>query len=269
MTDDERLELMVFAHRLADAAGTAILPHFRSGIAADDKSLEGSGFDPVTIADRAGKSAIRELIERQYPEHGIIGEEYGTVRIDADQVWVLDPIDGTKAFISGKPVWGTLIALLDRGRPAIGLIDQPYLRERYWGDGIASQASIVRAETRKLSTRRPGDVSQATAWVSSSIVSDPVMSKRVAALGRSVRMLEYGSDCYSVAMLAEGHIDIVIGYGGFEIYDIAAHIPIVTGAGGIVSAIDGGDALHSHGMIACGDANVHAAALAILAGAAP
>lgn len=264
LSGTEVAEFAGFAGTLADASGAAILPYFRTVLQAENKDV-GHGFDPVTAADRAGEAAIRRLITERYPEHGIIGEEYGRERADADFVWVLDPVDGTRAFISGQPSWGTLIALLHRGRAVLGVLDQPFLRERFSGDGATAHGA--RADgLRRLSTRRPVALADANVWVSSSITRDTAMFARVQRLASSVRQLQFGGDCYTVAMLAEGHVDIVIGFGGFEIYDIAAHIPIVTGAGGIVTAIDGSDALLAHDMVASGDPACHAAALAVLAG---
>lgn len=240
-----------FAHTLADAAGAAILPWYRALPAVDDKG-SALGFDPVTAADRAGERAIRDLIQANHPEHGIIGEEFGRLNADADHVWVIDPIDGTKSFIAGQPVWGTLIARLHQGRAVFGLNDQPYLKERYWGDGSRAFGSREN-QVFPLSTRRCADLGQASVWVSSSIARDPACHAAIERLARNVRMLVYGGDCFSLPMLAAGHIDIAIGWGGFEIYDIAAHIPIVTGAGGVVTALDGTDPLHADGMIALGD----------------
>jgi myo-inositol-1(or 4)-monophosphatase len=264
MTSDRTEDLARFAAQLADAAGAAILPHFRTQLAPENKQT-GGGFDPVTIADRAGEAAIRRLINAHYPEHGIIGEEYGRERTDAEFVWVIDPIDGTRAFMSGVPVWGTLIALLQNDRAILGVLDQPFLKERFSGNGLIAERSGSEGR-RRLTTRRPVRLADANVSVSSSITHDDAMFARVRRLARSVRQLQFGADCYTVAMLAEGHVDIVIGYGGFEIYDIAAHIPIVTGAGGIVTALDGSDPLTAHDMIAAGDPDCHAAAVAVLCG---
>jgi len=240
-----------FAHNLADAAGAEILPWYRALRAVDDKG-SALGFDPVTEADRAGERAIRDLIVANHSSHGIIGEEFGRMNADAEHVWVIDPIDGTKSFIAGQPVWGTLIARLHWGQVVFGLNDQPYLKERYWGDGSRSFGKRD-GHVYPLSTRRCMDLSQASVWVSSAVARDPASHAAVERLGRVVRILVYGGDCFSLPMLAAGHIDIAIGWGGFEIYDIAAHIPIVAGAGGIVTALDGGNPLHSDGMIALGD----------------
>ncbi|WP_284180037.1 inositol monophosphatase family protein [Rhabdaerophilum sp. SD176] len=251
MTDASYEALDRFAHTLADAAGAAILPWYRAVPAVDDKG-SALGFDPVTEADRAAERAIRDLIQAHYPGHGIIGEEYGRLNPDAEHVWVIDPIDGTKSFIAGQPVWGTLIARLHRGQAVFGLNDQPYLRERYWGDGAQALGSRE-GRTFPLSTRPCADLAQASVWVSSTLARDAPAHAAIERLGRAVRMLVYGGDCFSLPMLAAGHIDIAIGWGGFEIYDIAAHIPIVAGAGGIVTALDGGNPLHADGMIALGD----------------
>lgn len=256
-------DLLSFAHRLADASGAAILPWYRARPAITDKGSP-AGFDPVTEADRAAECAIRALIAAHHPDHGIIGEEFGRENADAEHVWVIDPIDGTKSFISGQPVWGTLIALLRNGEAVLGLLDQPFLRERYWGDG---ERSFGQRDNRvlPLRTRACPSLSDATVWVSSSIARDPVAHAAVERLGAAVRMLVYGGDCFSLAMLAEGHIDIAIGWGGFEIYDIAAHIPLVTGAGGCLTALDGSDALHADGMLALGDPALLEATLSRLA----
>jgi myo-inositol-1(or 4)-monophosphatase len=259
MTDSD---LVGFAHRLADASGAAILPWYRALPAITDKG-SASGFDPVTEADRAAELTIRALISAEHPDHGIIGEEFGRQNADAEYVWVIDPIDGTKAFISGQPVWGTLIALLHRGEAVLGLLDQPFLGERYWGDGACA---FGRRDERVsvLKTRPCPALADATVWVSSSIARDPTAHAAVERLGAAARMLVYGGDCFSLAMLAEGHIDIAIGWGGFEIYDIAAHIPLVAGAGGIVTALDGADALHANGLLALGDPALLPATLAAL-----
>lgn len=247
MITDEFLPVL---HRLADASGAAILPHFRARLETIDKGCS-SGFDPVTIADREAEAVLRSLIEVAYPDHGIIGEEFGRVREDAEFVWVIDPIDGTKSFISGLPVWGTLIALLHNGRSVLGMLDQPYLGERYWGDG--QQAFARRGGvTRQIATRKDVSLDQASVYVSSALAQDPAWHAVMERLAKKVRMLIYGGDCLSLAMLAEGHIDVAIGWGGFQIYDIAAHIPIVRGAGGSVTGLDGGEALYSDGLMAVG-----------------
>jgi histidinol phosphatase-like enzyme (inositol monophosphatase family) len=250
-----------FMHLLADAAGRAILPLYRTPLGVSDKS-EGAAFDPVTVADRAAEAAMRRLIEERYPDHGIIGEEYGTDRPEAEYVWVLDPIDGTRAFMSGMPTWGVLIGLLRHGEPVAGMIDQPYLRERFWGDGVSASASGFR-EQRTIRSRKGVALSDAIVWASSTFTANPAAHAAVEALRPHVRMLRYGSDCLAMAMLAEGHIDIVV-ETGLEIYDIAATVPVVSGAGGVITGLDGGPAIHASSIIAAGDIGLHAAARSII-----
>jgi myo-inositol-1(or 4)-monophosphatase len=255
-------DLLPFILHLADAAEAAISQHDPRSIEIIDKGR--AGFDPVTAADRAAETAIRALIREHYPDHGIIGEEFGRERIDADHVWVIDPIDGTRAFITGMPVWGILIALMEHGRSVLGLNSQPLLAERFVGNGQHA-VRIDRYGERQLCTRRITDLGQARVLVSSAIVRDVDMLARTERLARHVRMLDYTANCYSVALLAEGLVDIVIGFGGFEIYDIAAHVPIVAGAGGIVTALDGSDALSANTMIASSNRALHRLALEVLA----
>lgn len=255
-------EFLAFAHRLADAARAAIMPHYRTGIVADDKS-GGTGFDPVTAADRAAESAIRDLIARTYPSHGVIGEEFGAEGTDAEFVWVLDPIDGTKSFITAIPLWGTLIGLLRAGSPFIGLSDHAFLKERFWGDGQTATGSGPNRSAR-LCSRKPVRLADAVIFAGSSAVDDPVLFARLRALAPKVRMIRYGADCYDTCMLAEGHIDAIL-QTRLDIYDIAATVPIVTGAGGIVTGLDGGAAIRSSTILTCGDPALHAELLTFLA----
>jgi histidinol phosphatase-like enzyme (inositol monophosphatase family) len=251
-----------FASELADAAGKAIMPHYRRPLQVDNKA-SAHAFDPVTIADRKAEAAIRELIERKWPSHGIIGEEYGIVRTGAEFVWVIDPVDGTRAFMSGMPTWGTLIGLLHHGDPVLGMLDQPHLAERFIGD-MTGSVCVGRGDPVILQTRKGVALSDANIWVSSTITSQPLMFARVQRLAGQARMLRYGSDCISMAMLAEGHIDAVIEIG-LEIYDIAAQVPIVTGAGGVMTALDGTPPLAASSILAAGDASLHQAIIAVMA----
>jgi histidinol phosphatase-like enzyme (inositol monophosphatase family) len=250
-----------FMHQLAESSGRAILPYFRSPLAVEDKAEAGL-FDPVTAADRAGEAAIRELIRARFPDHGVIGEEFGTERPQASHVWVLDPIDGTRSFLSGMPIWGTLIGLLRDGAPIAGMLDQPFLRERFWGDESGAWGRGPKGEAR-LRTRRPVALADAVVWVSSSFTLDPAGMARVERLRPLVRMIRYGNDCYAMAMLAEGHIDAVI-ETGLDIYDIAAHVPILVGAGGAITGLDGGEAVTASDFLAVGDPALHAEMLGLL-----
>lgn len=250
-----------FVGELADAAGRAILPHYRQPLDVASKGAPGA-FDPVTEADRAAEAAIRQLITERCPEHGIIGEEYGSERPDAEFVWVIDPIDGTRAFMSGIPTWGTLIGLLHHGKPVLGVLDQPHLGERFIGD-MGCSIRTGRLGDGHLQTRKNVLPAQAIVWVSSTVTTRPDLFARVQRLVGQVRLLRYGSDCVAMAMLAEGHIDAVI-ETGLEIYDIAAQVPIVTGAGGLITALDGGPPLTASSILATGDGPLHAALSAIL-----
>ncbi len=243
-----------FASELANASGKVILPHYRRPLHIDSKGVAGA-FDPVTVADRAAEAAIRTLIEQHCPRHGIIGEEYGTTRIDAEYTWVIDPIDGTRAFMSGIPTWGTLIGLLHHGEPVLGLLDQPHLGERFIGE-MTGTVRTGQHGTARLQARHGVALAHASIWVSSTITTRPYMFASMQKLAGMVKMLRYGSDCMSMAMVAEGHIDAVI-ETGLEIYDIAAQVPIVTGAGGLITALDGSSPLSAGSILAAGSADLH------------
>ena len=259
-----------FADELADAAGRAIMPFYRRPLCIDDKSAAGrttgAVFDPVTAADREAEAAIRALIERHWPQHGIIGEEFGSVRADAEHVWVIDPVDGTRSFMSGMPTWGTLIGLLHHRQPVFGVLDQPYLGERFSGDMTSAWRRDGDGEAR-LQSRKGVALGDAVIWASSTITGKPELFAATQRLAGHVRMLRYGSDCIAMAMLAEGHIDAVI-ETGLDIYDIAAQVPIVTGAGGIITALDGTNALAAHTILAAGDRALHTAISVLLQGEA-
>ena len=252
-----------FVDDLATVSGQAILPFFRSSLAADDKS-RGGAFDPVTEADRAGEAAMRQLIKRSFPTHGILGEEFGAERDDAEYVWVLDPIDGTRAFIAGLPLWGTLIGLTRNGSPAYGLMHQPYLGEHFYGDG-GSASYRGRQGERRLRTRRCASLAEATiSTTSPKLFSDEGRAAYERVEART-RLARYGCDCYAYCMLAAGHIDVVI-ESGLKPYDIVALIPIVEGAGGVVSTWDGGPAAGGGSIVAVGDRRLHATVPALLDG---
>jgi myo-inositol-1(or 4)-monophosphatase len=261
------VDFVGFVEQLANASGEAILPFFRSAIGADDKSA-GGVFDPVTEADRAAETAMRRLINASFPAHGIVGEEFGNERPDAEYVWLLDPIDGTKSFISGLPVWGTLIGLVHNGRPVYGLMNQPFTRERFLGDGnSATWRGIGPRDTpveRTLRTRACDALERATLMTTHpSLLAEGTLApyRRVE---ERVRLSRYGGDCYSYCMLAAGHVDLVI-ESGLKPYDIAALVPIVEGAGGIVTTWEGNSAVNGGTIIAAGDPRMHECALKLLA----
>ena len=255
------IDFKVFVERLATAAGDAILPFFRTTLSIEDKG-SAHGFDPVTAADRAAEAAMRALIRKNFPDHGIIGEEYGNERTDAEYVWALDPIDGTKSFICGLPVWGTLIALTRAGEPVYSMMHQPFTREQFTGDGVAASYRGP-AGTRSLRARRCASLADATLSTTSPLLMNEAEVKLFRKVEQAVRLSRYGGDCYAYCMLAAGHVDLVI-EAGLKLYDVLPLIPIIKGAGGIITTWDGGPAKSGGRIIAAGDARVHAAAIELL-----
>ena len=254
-------EYLPLAHRLADASGAVIMRHFRQALAVEDKD-DIAGFSPVTVADREAEAAIRALIEEACPEHGILGEEHGHERPDARFTWVIDPIDGTKAFITGMPTWGTLIALQDRGQGIVGVLDQPFLGERFVGHGGGSYLG-----ERRIETRRCADLENAVLYATEPDMFSAAEGAAFAALARRVRLRRFGADCYAYGMLAAGCVDLVV-EASMNIWDIAALIPLVEGAGGRVTSWSGGPVGTDGRVLAVGDPALHPAALEILAPAA-
>ncbi|MDX2258943.1 MAG: histidinol-phosphatase [Hyphomicrobiaceae bacterium] len=256
-------ELLGFAHSLADAAAVETLAYFKCGAAVIDKGEPGA-FDPVTAADRNAERVMREMIAARYPDHGIHGEEFGHLGSNSALGWVLDPIDGTRAYIMGWPLWGTLIAASRDGRPAIGLMDQPYTGERFWGDGHSAFWRQKDRAATPLRTRICSDLGQALLATTDPRLFAP--GHELAAFARleaQVRMSRYGGDCYAYVMLAAGLTDLVV-EAGLKPHDIAALIPIIEGAGGVITTWDGGPASDGGRIIAAGDARLHAAASAVL-----
>src|SRR2546426_6596125 len=257
------IDFSAFVNELAAVSGETILPFFRPMLSVEDKGRPGS-FDPVTSADRAAETAMRTLIRRTFPDHGIIGEEYGDERAEAEYVWVLDPIDGTKSFISGMPAWGTLIALLRSGEPVFGMMSQPFIRERFSGDGGRAHYRGPAGE-RELRIRACSALSDAVLFTTSPLLMNPTDRASFARVENRVRLSRYGGDCYAYCMLAAGHIDLVI-ETELKAYDVLPLIPIVTGAGGVLTAWDGGSAVSGGRIVAAGDRRAHAAALKLLDG---
>ena len=255
------IDFAAFVDQLASVSGEAILPFFRTSLSVEDKSL-GNNFDPVTAADRAAEAAMRTLIRDQFPTHGIIGEEFGDERTDAEYVWVLDPIDGTKSFISGMPAWGTLIALTRGGETVYGMMHQPFTRERFTGDGAAASYRGPAGERALLARSCPG-LDQAILMTTSPLLMDDAERVAFGRVEKAARLSRYGGDCYAYCMLAAGHVDLVIECG-LKPFDIVPLMPIITGAGGMVTAWDGGPARNGGRIIAAGDKRVHAAAMEIL-----
>lgn len=261
-------ETVAFAHRLADAAGEAIRPYFRKPIAVADKgAARGAAFDPVTAADRGAEEALRAIIRRERPEDGILGEEFGETPGTSGRRWVLDPVDGTRAFIVGHHMWGTLIALEEGGERVLGIIDQPVLRERFIGYPGKAEVSSPDG-TVPLKTRECANVSEAVVTTTHPW-SYFTQEKREAfeRVARPARMSRFGGDCYGYALLAAGYSDLVI-EAGLKPWDVAALVPVIENAGGIVTDWRGaplGDA-EVYNLIAAGDARAHAEAVKLLGG---
>jgi myo-inositol-1(or 4)-monophosphatase len=257
------IDFQAFLDELATVSGETVLPFFRTALSIDNKGGPG-GFDPVTAADHAAETAMRTLIRRSFPSHGIIGEEYGEERADAEYVWVLDPIDGTKSFISGMPAWGTLIALLHAGEPVFGMMNQPFIRERFSGDGAKAHYRGP-AGARDLRVRACADLAEAVLFTTSPLLMKAGDRELFGRVEQMVRLSRYGGDCYAYCMLAAGHVDLVI-ETGLKPYDVLPLVPIIAGAGGVITTWDGGAPNGGGRIIAAGDKRLHAAALEMLRG---
>lgn len=250
-------ELLAFAHALADASGAVIRPYFRASVNVDDKA----DLSPVTIADREAEAAIRVRIETRFPDHGILGEEHGSIRLDADHVWVIDPIDGTRSFIYGVPLFGTLIALWQGDTPVMGVIDQPISGERWIG--LKNHGSSLNGQS--LATRSSVPLDQAVLFTTAPELHKGPAAGQFSNLRARVGAARYGTDCYAAGLLAAGHIDIMIEHG-IQPYDYAALVPVIEQAGGIVSDWAGNPlTLSSDGsFLASGSAALHDKALRAL-----
>lgn len=259
----ELAELTAFAHQLADASGVAIRPHFRKRLAVANKAAAG-GYDPVTVADRQAERVITRLVRERYPDHGLEGEEFGLIAADANWRWIIDPIDGTRAFVTGMPTWGTLIGLTAGGAPMLGVMDQPFTGERFWSEGKAAWFRGPDGERRRIKTRACASLEDAVLTTTHpELFGAGHEMRRFLKVKERVRMCRYGGDCYSYCMLAAGHIDLVV-EAGLKSYDVAALIPIVERAGGLMTTWDGGPAAGGGRVVASGDARIHEAALALL-----
>jgi histidinol phosphatase-like enzyme (inositol monophosphatase family) len=263
LSDPLFAQFLATAHSLADRAAEVILPHFRAIGAIDHKG--GDWLDPVTAADVGAERAIRAALAEFYPDHGVVGEELG--RKEGAGVgpycWVIDPIDGTRAFIIGQPLWGSLIGLARNGEPLLGLMAQPFTKERFWS---GERESWYRHDglDRPIKTRSCPSLKNAFMASSAPEMFDPDEAARFEILDRKVRMRRFGGDCYNYCLLAMGQLDLVV-EAGLNAYDILALIPIIDRAGGIVTTWDGGDAKDGGRILAAGDPKLHAAAMKVLA----
>jgi myo-inositol-1(or 4)-monophosphatase len=271
--DPETLDpdTLAFAHRLADAAGQVIRPYFRQRLDVDDKNArvgaaKDAGFDPVTVADRGAEEALRKIIRAERPADAILGEEFGETEGTSGRRWVLDPVDGTRAFITGHHSWGTLIALEEGGKRILGIIDQPVLRERFVG--YPGKAEFITPQTTTaLKTRSCASLAEAIVttthpWDYFNEAEADAFNR----VARAARMSRFGGDCYGYALLAAGHFDLVI-ESGLKPWDVAALVPVIESAGGIVTDWQGNPLARDaecFAIIAAGDVRVHEDAMKLL-----
>lgn len=251
-----------FLLELASVAAAETLPRFRVGAAADNKASD--GFDPVTEADRAAEAAIRRRITAVHPDHGVIGEEYGEDRAGAEYVWVLDPVDGTRAFIAGAPVWTTLIGLRWQGRTVLGLIAQPVLGEIYIGGAGRGARRIDRSGVRPITTRRTATLAEATLATTDPRLFAPGDAAAFERLASAAQLTRFGLDAYAMAQVAAGNIDLVV-EAGLKPWDACGPRAVIEGAGGVVCGWDGGEAEEGR-LVFAGSAGLAAEARQGLAG---
>ena len=259
--DATRSDLIRVAHLMADAARPETLRLFRSpDLSADDKGA--GAFDPVTAADRAAEEAMRAVLARERADDAVLGEEFGTTPGTSGLTWVLDPIDGTRGYISGTPTWGVLIAVSDAEGPVFGLIDQPYIGERFAGGFGVTEVTGPHGIS-PLQARAGSDLAGATLLTTFPEIGTDLERRAFRAVADQVRLTRYGMDCYGYALLAAGQVDLVI-EAGLNAYDIQAPIAVITAAGGIVTDWRGGPAHEGGRVIAAANPRVHAEALALL-----
>ncbi|MDP3896676.1 MAG: histidinol-phosphatase [Mesorhizobium sp.] len=251
-----------FMRRIAAAAAAETLPRFRTAGAVSNKLA--AGFDPVTEADREAERVIRTLLLAEYPDHGILGEEHGSENAGSRHIWVIDPIDGTRAFISGLPVWGTLVGLTIDGDAVAGMMSQPFTGELFYADGAGSHYEGP-GGNRRLATRSTSELADATLFTTTPALFVGDMRARYDRLEASVRLARYGTDCYAFAMVAAGHADIAVD-AGLQPYDIVALIPVIEQAGGVVTTWSGGAAEGGGDILASANPTLHDKALRLVNG---
>lgn len=261
--DAEAESLIATAHALADAARGETLAHFRrDGLSAETKVS--THFDPVTVADRAAEARMRAILAERRPADAILGEEFGASPGRSGLTWVLDPIDGTRSYMSGTPTWGVLIAVADAQGPLFGLIDQPFIGERFAG-GLGVAEVVGPMGRQPLRTRPPRPLREAVLFTTFPEIGTP---EEAAAFGRvkaQARLTRYGLDCYAYALVAAGQIDLVI-EAGLQAYDVQAPIAVIEAAGGVVTDWQGGPAFEGGRILAAANPAIHAEAMALLNG---
>jgi histidinol phosphatase-like enzyme (inositol monophosphatase family) len=257
---DDIDDLLAVAIACADVARPEALSHFRrSDLSADNKAAD--GFDPVTAADVAVEAAIRQCLARRRPEDGVLGEEDAPTPGRSGLTWVIDPIDGTRAYLCGAPTWGVLVAVNAGGPPLLGVVDQPFTGERFIGVPSRAEALWQRGDARRrLSCRPCPSLADATLMATAPDLGTATENEAFQAIARQTRLVRYGMDCYAYALLAMGCIDIVI-ESGLKPFDIQAPMALIEAAGGIVTDWQGGPAHQGGRVVAAGDGRAHAQAL--------
>ena len=263
LTAKDCADLVATAAELADAARIATLAHFRSdGLTADNK--ETLRFDPVTVADRLSESRMRNILARRRPDDAILGEEFGHLPGTSGLTWVLDPIDGTRGYLSGTPTWGVLISVADATGPIYGIIDQPYIGERFEG-GFGRAQVVGPMGTSVLRCRPARPLAEAILFTTFPEVGTADEGAAFRRVAPKVRLVRYGMDCYAYALIAAGQIDLVI-EAGLQAYDVQAPIAVIEAAGGMVTDWQGRPVHHGGQVLAAANASIHAEALALLNG---
>lgn len=252
---------------LCDVAAKQTMPRFRSQTKVENKRPQ--DFDPVTEADKGAEEAIRQYLEANLPHHGIVGEEFGIKEGESLYQWVIDPIDGTRAFISGLPVWGTLIGLYYDGVPYAGAMDQPFTKERFYAGpetqemGLKTTLQLAGGQPEVQCTSQTKKLNQATLMTTSPHLLENDQDRKYFDLEKQVQLFRYGGDCYAYSMIACGQVDLVV-ESGLNVYDIAALIPIIEGAGGMVTNWQGGDASQGGQILAAANHGLHQQAMELL-----
>lgn len=262
VNDIQRAEFLEFACVAAREAGDAILPFFRRPLLIDNKLGPGR-FDPVTEGDRAAETVLRDRIAARFPAHGVLGEEFG-LKAGNGLTWVIDPIDGTRAFMSGMLHWGLLLGLFDGQEPLVGVMYQPFTREIWFGDGRVAWFQKDTSPAERIHTRRVEGLSVATLGTTNPNLIAPGKERSAYdQLERQVRLARYGGDCYVYAMVAMGFMDLGLD-GGLQAYDVMGLIPILRGAGGVITNWAGESACMGGNVLASGDPVLHRRALDVL-----
>ena len=263
LSKSETHEIVATAHALADAARQATLLHFRSAaLTADNK--EALRFDPVTVADRLSETRMREILAQRRPQDAVLGEEFGPTSGTSGLTWVLDPIDGTRSYISGTPTWGVLISIRDAVGPIYGIIDQPYIGERFEGGfGLAEVNGPMGRAALKTRPARP--LAEATLFTTFPEVGTPEEGAAFRRVAAQARLTRYGTDCYAYALVAAGQIDLVI-EAGLQAYDVQAPIAVIEAAGGVMTDWTGKPCHNGDRVLAAANRQIHAEALALLNG---